>query len=121
MNVWKCDVCGIETRINPKTEPLFEEREVQIPVDQNKMGGPTKKVKQRVPKMTVMKKQDMSSGEVKEIQVQEHKDLEERAMIVKLRVGPESVQRDFCRKCLEDYAGEELRTLWKKLETVKAK
>ena len=78
---WNCDICGKATMVNPPTE--FEKDELGVH------------------KTTTMRQQNIYTNEVEEIKTYQLKDLFPRAYIVKLNLGNESVQRDFCAECLE--------------------
>jgi len=96
---WKCDICGKDTQLNP---PVKQE------VD--KKGSPV---------MTELRRQDAQTGQIRKIPVPKMLDLFPRAYLLRLNVGSESVQRDFCRDCLETLRPE-FDALWLKLENIKA-
>jgi len=96
---WKCDICHKHTFINPPTQPVLD--------DDGK------------PKMSFTRVQDDTTGAVKKVSVPEIKDTLPRAYIVRLSIGNEVIKRDFCKECLQNHAGEELKALWDKLETLK--
>ena len=104
---WKCDVCGKDTWVNPPTETIFEEIEVD-------------KKKVKVPKKITAKTQDPFTGEIKDIPIHAQRDLKPRAYMVKLSIGGESVQRDFCKECLEHFKPE-LNGLFDRLAKVESK
>lgn len=112
-----CDICGVETFINPRTEALYEEKEVEVVVNektQEKM-----KVMQKVPVMTTMQRQNHRTGEMQSIQVQKIKDLDKRAYLIQLTVGSEYVHRDFCIDCLNKEIRPLFEPLWDKLANTK--
>lgn len=102
-NVFKCDVCGKETKVAPKFEKVFEEIEGK-----------------QVPKMTTIKTMNFATGETVEQVVQETRDLEERCYIVKLNAGPQVIQRDFCEEHYKEILPH-INQLWKALEEVGSK
>ena len=114
----KCDICGKDTYINPPYE--IDEEEVEVDSFDFKTMKPTK-VKIPMAKKGKMKRQNVFSGEVEEIEVPITKDLKPRAYMVQLQVGPsEYVQRDFCLECLESIKPQ-IKTLWDCLESIKPK
>jgi len=130
MNKWHCDICCKETFLNPPTEPQFDEVPVEIdepvldakgnvtedPDNPGKAVLRKKTIIQKTPRMGIMKQQDVFTGKVVDVPVQVQKDLALRAIIVKIKVGYDSIQRDFCPTCLENYCGPEVKALWQKLE-----
>jgi hypothetical protein len=77
MNVFKCDVCGKETYINPKVRPKLDSNGKQII------------------------KKEVIAGLLKETPLFEEE--QERAYIVRLSVGmTDVIQKDFCKEHLED-------------------
>jgi len=122
MNNWHCDICKKETFVNPDLEPLFEEKEFDVPtpiaVGKGKIEIQNKKVVQKVPKMTTMKQQNIKTGKIELIPVQAHKELQERTFIIALRAGQEKIQRDFCRDCLEKHVMPKIKELWDVLENI---
>jgi len=114
-----CDICGVETFINPRSEPQYEEKEVEVVV--NEKTGEKMKVVQKVPVMTTMMRQNHRTGEVQEISVQKVRDLDERAYLIQLTVGSEYVHRDFCKKCLDEEIRPLFAPLWDKLAAVTEK
>lgn len=90
---WKCDICGKDTLVHPPTELEYKEVETI-----NKVTN--KKEITKIPEMVKIKQQDLSSGKMKEIEVNKRRDLFPRTYIVKISIGPESIQKDFCLECL---------------------
>lgn len=82
--LWKCDLCGKETHVNPPTKPMYDE------VDGKK-----------VPKTAILKQQDAHTGKMNDIKIHLHEDLKPRAFITKISIGQESIQKDFCKECLD--------------------
>jgi hypothetical protein len=115
---WHCDNCGNDGHVNPPTAPVFIETEVIV--GDGKTAGSGTKVKQKVPKMNITKRQDPATGEIKDIPVQEIKDLDTRIHIVRVSVGQETIQKDLCSKCLEIFK-EDLKLVWNKLNGIKRK
>ena len=105
-----CDICGVETFINPRTEPVFEEREVEVVI--NEKTKETMKKVQKFPVTTTMQRQDHRTGEIREVQVQKVRDLDERSYLIQLTVGSEYVHRDFCKKCLDQHVRPFFGPLW---------
>jgi len=103
MNYFKCDRCGKETKLSPKCEPVFEEKEVEKVVKIGKIVKKEEKIRkiEKVPVMVDMLRQNSATGEMQRYQVQKVKDLEPRAHIVRLTLGQESIQKDFCTECLD--------------------
>lgn len=140
---WKCDMCGKDTQVNPPTKPVTEKKTVVVDIpdpdhvktlsqeDQTRLmaeyvaktyKGPTKELKheQDVPVMKTMKRQNAQTGEIEDIPVQEIKDLSPRTYITQLTVGPEMIQKDFCKDCLTKEILPILQPLWDKLASVKS-
>lgn len=125
--VWHCDNCGEPTLVNPPTEPIFEEKEIveKVPTTVMKDGKKEvvweeKKTVHKIPKVGKAKRQDPFTGEVEEIDVPEVRDLKPRAYLINLSVGQEIIQKDFCKKCLDEVLPE-IQALWNKLESYKSK
>jgi len=95
---WKCDICGKPTQLNPPS---------RIEVDAK--GAPV---------MTEMRRQDPQTGEVRKVPVPKMVDLFPRAYLLRLCVGSESLQRDFCKECLEALRPQ-FDALWRELENIK--
>jgi hypothetical protein len=93
---WFCDVTGKEVFMNPKTEPV--------------------KDSEGKPVMTTLKQQD-SSGKIKVTNVPKVKYLQEKAFLVRLSVGDETIQRTLSAEAIGPMR-EELAVLWKKLESL---
>lgn len=130
---WHCDICGKPTYVNPPVEQVTEIRDMtyEVPevdpetgeVQVDAQGLPKKKpvtIKQQVPKMTKIKRQHPFTGDVEDIEVPEMKDLAERAYIVQLTVGPEQVQKDFCKECMTKHVLPEAKALWDKLAAIRS-
>ena len=100
MNIFKCDVCGKETRIAPKFEKVFD--------------------KDGKPKLTTIKSMNFATGEVVEQTVQETRDLEDRCYIVKLNAGPQVIQKDFCEEHYKEMLPH-INQLWKALEEIESR
>lgn len=116
-----CDICGVETFINPRVEMQWEEVELEVDADDGK-GGTTKvKMPHRVPKMGVRKAQNPFTGEVEDKPVQISKDMDERAYYLQLTCGGEVVSRDVCKACLDKEVLPLLKPLWDKLASMTAK
>ena len=142
---WKCDICAKDTHVHPPVEHVFEEKEVEQPevyTEDTEVELPAadphdatktikvkkvisvpktrmKKVIQRTPKMGVMKRQNAQTGIVEDIAIQETKDLQPRAYIVRLHIGQEHVQRDFCLECLNSQILPKLKEVWDQLAAIK--
>lgn len=108
MNVFKCDLCGKETYVNPPFEHVFEEKEIDG-------------VKVKSPVTVKMKRQDMSTGVMTEVDVPKINDLKPRAIIVRLYSGSESIFKDFCVDCYNTSIKPEVVKLWNTLESVVSK
>lgn len=91
--LWKCDICGRDTLVHPPTELVYKEIESK----EEKTG---KKIITKIPEIIKVKQQDPHSGKMKEIEVNKRRDLFPRTYIVKLSIGPESIQKDLCLECL---------------------
>jgi len=113
---WVCDICGKQTFINPPVEFLTEEKEFKTKDEK----GKTKKIKQTVPKMATMKRQNSQTGKIEDVPIQDMKDLKPRTYIVRLEIGRELIQKDFCKECLGKVLPE-IKQLWNKLESIKSK
>lgn len=95
MNVFKCDVCGKETYINPKVKPKLDKNGKQII------------------------KKEVVNGILQ--QVPQFEEEQERAYIVRLSVGmTDVIQKDFCKEHLEDIMPE-LTALREKLLSISDK
>lgn len=103
-NVFKCDICGKETKVAPKVEKAWVEDE----------DG------KKVPKLTTIKTMNFATGEVVEQVVQETRDLEDRCYIVKLNAGPQVIQKDFCEEHYKEILPH-VNQLWKALEAIGSK
>jgi len=91
---WKCDVCGKPTLVHPPTELEY--------VEVDTLNEKTReKEKIKMPVLVDVKQQDLTTGKMKTVTVNKRRDLSPRAYIVKLSIGPESVQRDLCIDCLD--------------------
>jgi len=118
---WHCDICGKPTYVNPEIKPLFDEIEEEIPVPKVNLENKTnpvvwekKKVKKQIPVMHKVKTQNATTGKMEEKEVQKFEDLQPRAYIVQLRVGGETVQKDFCKECLDRVVRPLLKPVWDK-------
>jgi hypothetical protein len=103
--------------VNPPTEPQFLEEYAEAEVPHPDKPGTTLVIKLPVkkPKMCKMKRQHHVTGDVQDIEVQEHKDLYPRTFIVGLTVGNEYVQRDLCKECFLKFVKPEAKALWDNL------
>lgn len=132
-NRWNCDLCGKQTFMNPAAKPVFEQQgvktvprldpETKKPLVKIVDGKPellVDEVPNMVPVMEKMRRQNLHNGTIEEIPVQKIEYLEEPAVLVKLKVGHENIQRDFCRECLNKYCGAEIKQLMDKLWTIQA-
>lgn len=124
--LWHCDLCSKATHVNPPTQQVFEEREIEVDtpeikiVDGNQvLDMVKKKVTQKVPKLAKMKRQNLYTREVEEIDIPMMKDLSPRTYIMRVMVGSDEIQRDFCLECL-DSVMPEFKALWDKLEKIKS-
>lgn len=88
MHVFKCDACGKETILNPKQIPLLDEDGKQV-VKREVVGGKYREIPQ-------------------------FEDEFPRTYIVRLSVGNEVFQKDFCKEHLDEVLPE-LDSLRKKL------
>lgn len=109
---WNCDICGKETHVAAPAEPIWVDEQVQVP-------NSALTLTRKVPLMTTMQRQDLFTGEVKEIKVPRVKFLSPKAFIVMVQVGDETLQRDFCEECLATLKPE-IDALWAKLKTTKS-
>lgn len=94
MNIFKCDICGKETYINPKIVQELDENGKQV-----------------------FKKQ-VVNGVMNTIP--SYIETQERAYIVRLSVGNEVIQKDFCKEHLNDVMPE-LEALRNKLISISDK
>lgn len=121
---FNCDICGKETFINPPTEQVFVEQEFEYDVPDPENPAKLKKEKKlvKVPEMTVMRVQHPNDpNQVLEQKIPKLKDLKPRMWRVQLRVGQESVDRDFCKECLDKELKSDLACLRDKLESIERK
>lgn len=121
--------------MNPAVKPMFEQQgtktvpkfdpETKKPLVKVVDGKPpelvTEEVPNMVPVMETMKRQNLHNGTIEEVPVQKLEYLEEPAVLVKLRIGSENIQRDFCRKCIDEYCGPEIKALREKLWSLEGK
>ena len=101
MQVFKCDICGKDTKIYPKTAQKYKDefREVES-YDKKEKKIVTKHQLVKVPVVELMDWQNPSNGSIQKREIPIVEDLEERAILVRLSIGPfDSVQRDFCTDC----------------------
>ena len=139
-NVFKCDVCGKETHLNPPTEPIMEEVEIEVeetfveeyPVEVKENGKTvkvmkkrpaTRKVKKTVKKQKTVKvkSMDFNTGQIVEREVGATRDLKPRCYIVKLNAGPvQTIQRDFCEEHYKDFV-KHVNALWGAMEKIEVK
>ena len=94
---WHCDMCGLPTKVNAKYEPILD--------------------KDKKPLMTKLRTMDFSTNEVKEYDVPQLKFLEPKAIIVKLNVGDQAIQRDLCQDCVKAHLPQ-IEALWDILEKI---
>jgi hypothetical protein len=97
--LWKCDICGKETSINPQVKPVM-------------IDGVQAKGKRKY--------QNPQTNEVETIEVPLYEDLEPRTYIIKVNVGQENVTRDVCKECLEKEMLPLIKPLWDKLENMES-
>jgi len=128
-----CDICGKSTYLHPQSEPIFEEitTEVKLPYtveieDPNQPGVMIKTIEyrvetqtQKVPKITYFKRQNINTGDIENVPIQDIKDLQPRAYLVRLNLGQETIQKDFCKECLKDVLPD-AQALWDKLAAIKS-
>lgn len=95
-SLWKCDICGKETLIDPPFEYVEG-------------------------KTAIARRQNPSTGEIEDVQIPAIKDLFPRTYIVGLSINHESISKDFCEECLKKHFMPEIKSLWKKLEDIKGK
>lgn len=113
MNNQNCDTCAKKTFpvLNPNdptemkaiTEEKEFEQEVPIPDpnDPTKVIKGKKKFKKTVPVMSFEKRQNMINGKVTKVPIPKFVDLKPRTYFIRLKLGGEIVQRDFCLDCLK--------------------
>jgi hypothetical protein len=124
MNKWHCDECGKATSMNPPIEAVFEDKEqtVEVPVfdplDPTKFTIEKRTMKTRVPVMIKHQRQNLSTGKMEEVETQKIRDLEPRTIIVQVRTGPDSLQRDFCQACFDKKIKPLLKPVWEYLSGV---
>lgn len=132
-NSFQCDICTKTTYINPPSEPQWEEHKVEVSVpyteDVPDPDVPSKFSKvlkyknetqiTRLPKLTKMRRQNAQTGEVEEVPIQDIKDLQPRAYLIRLMVGNEVLQKDFCKECLETIMPQ-IQALWDKMASIKS-
>lgn len=122
MNLFKCDICAKETKLNPKVEQVFEEKMVTKEIKDPKTGKTTTGTEVvKTPKMKKIKQYDLATGQCYEREVQETRDLEPRCYIVKLNAGPvQMIQKDFCEDCYKTVLPQ-INALWATLEQIGSK
>lgn len=125
MNTFKCDKCEKETFLYPPTELVWEEIKIEVPVpytEEIEVEGKVEKVvkfkteyqTQKTPKLITTKRLNPFTHKYEEFQTQEVKDLKPRAYLVRLSIGDEVIQKDFCVDCLSEVK-QELKQVWDKL------
>lgn len=112
MNTQQCDTCGKKTFpvLNPNDPnemiPVTEEKEFEQEINQIDKNDPKKiiKVKQKFKKivsvMTFEKRQNAITGKIEKIPMPKFIDKKARTYWIRLKVGGEIIQRDFCLDCL---------------------
>lgn len=116
-----CDICGVETFINPDKEYQYEMVKVKAYVPDDKGGVKEVELEEQRPVMSTVQKQNPFSGLVEEKQVHKFKDLQERSYYLQLTMGGEFVIRDVCRTCLDKEIMPLARPLWDKLASLTEK
>ena len=118
-----CDICGVETFINPPTKPITrEETQEYFVFDETTKKRVAQKRTIQVPEMTFMRMQDPTDcSKMIDQPIPKLEDLKPRMWRVQLRVGQECIDRDFCKECLDKHFRSELASLRGKLEEVKRK
>lgn len=127
---WNCEGCENSGLLSPPQEPVWvQDGEIEVPEkdesgklvydevdlfddygrpvkdEDGKQVKTKKQRKKKQPKMVNLKRkskrQDSVTGQFKEVEVPEMKDLATRIYMVQMRVGEESVQRYVCKSCLD--------------------
>lgn len=127
-STFHCDCCGKITYLNPPTKQVMEDKEVTVQyqdvamVDEKPiMVLKTKTVIQSVPATTIMRRQHHQSGDVEEVQIPLIEDLKPRTYIVRLSIGGELIQKDFCKECIEKpNIKSAIKMLWDSLAAIKS-
>ena len=120
-NKWNCDDCGKETHVNPMTEPVPDMKKPVIdPKTKQHMINPATGKPVYHQKLTKQKYQHPISGEMIERDIPEVKFLQPKCYIVRLKIGDEVIQRDFCKECL-DKRLDAFKETFKSLEEIKGK
>ena len=106
-NIFKCDICGRETHLYPpfryKTKKeMVDGVEVETPLFKN------------------IKRQDMNTGKVETVSVPDIEYDLPVAILVKLQVAGQEIQKDFCEKCVKEVM-DDITLLWDKLENIESK
>lgn len=110
--VFHCDICGIDTYVNPPSRQAFEEVEedVFLPVSVIEEINGEKIVKKSTQKQTVKAKkpltakhrrQNISTGKVETLEIPKLEYEKRKTVIVQLKVGDETLQKDFCHDCYQ--------------------
>lgn len=111
-NSWNCDRCGKQTYIAPPVKAVMD------PLN-DEQGQPildSKGVQILVQRKTKVKQQDLLvTGKVEDIEVGMFEDLLPRTRIVYIRIGDETVQRDYCPECVKSVLAV-IRPAWDLLE-----
>lgn len=124
MITFNCDICGIETFINPPVEQAYREMEQEYTVPDPENPGTLKTEKRtiKIPEMTVMRTQDPHNpNRTIEQKIPKLLDLKPRMWRVQLRIGQECIDRDFCKDCLDKNLRGELAHLRDVLEAIERK
>jgi len=139
MNSNNCDTCDKKTFVNPDRETVYESEDIDfelpIPVKQGKdkeTGADlytienkkqTKTIKK--PVMTYQKRMDQNTGKIVKYPIAEVKFLQPLTVFIRLKLGGDIIQRDFCEECIRggnEKAKEIFETaekLWSLLEDMK--
>lgn len=114
-----CDICGVETFINPAREYEFKREKRVIKFTEEGSGEEKEmEVEHQEPVMSTVQRMNPFSGIIEEKPVHKSKDLQERSYYLQLTLGGEYVIRDVCRKCLDEHIMPLARPLWDKLASL---
>lgn len=121
MNVWRCDICGKLTNMNPEMEPVIVPngtRKVHVvgkdglpSYAKNEEGKPdyTKPIYKEEPiykqETTKIRRQNLSQGaivETVEVPKFKIKNEDKAGVLVRIKIGQENVQADFCKPCFDE-------------------
>ena len=132
MIAWHCDNCKKSTWMNPPSEQVFEDvtEMIQVPVKQvvkDKNGNESVKetiqdtpVTKKVPVMTKIRRQNPQTGKIEFVEVPKIRYQKPKTILVQMRIGDETIQKDFCEGCYKAMIAKKAESLWLFLEKIES-